>query len=299
MLPGLLVVGVVGISPTMLFALERANIDLVIFAMVVSVSYLFAGGPRARVTGYALVTLATMLKFYPAVLLAIAARERPVRFVVIVSACLLALFVYVAAQYISLVRAIALVPSAHWHPLAFGANLLLRGLAQMGPRWAPLAQIAWPALLTAMLFVVVPLNRGPYLRTLLSGLDRLQSAQLLVGALLVPACFLAGQSYIYRGLFLLPILPAALTLARQSMLFRLVVTGVLVLSWCWVLRLPDQIAGLTYFDHVVWFAIQATWWALVSVLLAIVVNMLLNGAAGVWLRDQVSRLLSRPARNLS
>ena len=52
-----------------MFAMERANIDLLMFVMAMLVA-------RLRFIGYAVALLAGMLKFYPIVLLVIAVRDR-------------------------------------------------------------------------------------------------------------------------------------------------------------------------------------------------------------------------------
>ena len=59
------------ISSTTMFAMERANIDLLMFVMAMLVA-------RLRFIGYAVALLAGMLKFYPIVLLVAAVRERAV-----------------------------------------------------------------------------------------------------------------------------------------------------------------------------------------------------------------------------
>ncbi len=57
------------VSSTTMFAMERANVDLLMFVMAMLVV-------RLRFAGYAVALLAGMLKFYPIVLLVAAVRER-------------------------------------------------------------------------------------------------------------------------------------------------------------------------------------------------------------------------------
>ena len=65
------------LSATTLYAVERANNDLVIFVILLASARLSVIGPSGRAAGYAGFFLAAILKFYPAVLVALALRERP------------------------------------------------------------------------------------------------------------------------------------------------------------------------------------------------------------------------------
>jgi hypothetical protein len=68
------------ISSVTAFAVERANLDVVMFLMII-VGVLACGARLpVRLAGYALITLAGLLKFYPMVALIIAFRERPAIF---------------------------------------------------------------------------------------------------------------------------------------------------------------------------------------------------------------------------
>ena len=145
------------------------------------------------------------------------------------------------------------------------------------------------------LLAVVLLNRGTWLHALLANLTGAQATLLLAAALLVPACFLTGQSYIYRVILLLPVLPAALALAGRSILFRLIVAGTLALNWYWLLPMPEGTGELSPAHLLTWFAAQGTWWAMAAALLAILANMLRASASGLWLRRRLARW---PARNM-
>lgn len=64
------------ISGSVAFALERGNVDLIIFVLTAVVARLVPLRLWLRCVGYAIAVLAALLKFYPAVLLLTAVRER-------------------------------------------------------------------------------------------------------------------------------------------------------------------------------------------------------------------------------
>ena len=58
------------------FAMERANVDLLVFLSVVAAAYCLEGRLGRRIFGYSLMILGGLLKFYPVVLLILMLRER-------------------------------------------------------------------------------------------------------------------------------------------------------------------------------------------------------------------------------
>jgi hypothetical protein len=63
------------------YALERANIDVVIFLLVVCGGWCWARSSSVRLVGYGLMTFAGLLKFYPLVLFLLFLRERMTYFI--------------------------------------------------------------------------------------------------------------------------------------------------------------------------------------------------------------------------
>src|SRR6266851_6318373 len=63
-------------SPMVFFGLERGNVDVIIFIMLVVTGVLSAGPLANRILSYALILLAGLLKFYPLIVLSTALRER-------------------------------------------------------------------------------------------------------------------------------------------------------------------------------------------------------------------------------
>ena len=64
------------VSSVVMFALERANVDIIIFMFAMLAVTLTRRSAPLRMLGYAVALFAGMLKFYPITLLILAARER-------------------------------------------------------------------------------------------------------------------------------------------------------------------------------------------------------------------------------
>lgn len=67
---------IASISSVIVFGVERTEFDLPIFLIAVAGIVLLQRSSRARFLGYAIIVLAAFLKYYPAVLMLLAARER-------------------------------------------------------------------------------------------------------------------------------------------------------------------------------------------------------------------------------
>ena len=65
------------LSPVTTFAVERGNIDLLMFVIATAAGVLLLRPLRGRVAGYAMIVIAGLLKFYPLVLMVLTLRERP------------------------------------------------------------------------------------------------------------------------------------------------------------------------------------------------------------------------------
>ncbi|MGL1733475.1 hypothetical protein ACSTG5_00155, partial [Vibrio parahaemolyticus] len=79
-----------------LYAMERGNVDLAIFALITASGRLATVRGGVRFIGYGGLLGATFLKFYPLVLVVTATRERLGTFLAIATAYLLAVAAFVA-----------------------------------------------------------------------------------------------------------------------------------------------------------------------------------------------------------
>jgi hypothetical protein len=205
-------------SPALLLAANRANNDLVVFLLVAVALALFGRGtPGWRLAAWAVVGLATVLKYYPAallVLLASAANRRQVAREAGVFALVVAL------GWSSLGPGLA-AAQKYWASLhglyAFGAPELLLELGLDGVSgWGRGLLAAW---------ALVAFARAWRRRTASPAPD---DPATLAGCALLAATFVLGGSYTYKLVFGLLLLPAVLTRAGPA---RPLGTALFAVAW--------------------------------------------------------------------
>ena len=222
------------ISSVTAFAVERANVDLVMFVMVV-VGVLACGSRLTlRLAGYAVITLGGLLKFYPMAALIMAIRERPVVFATVALAAIAALGGLVFSyddEVRQMIRDLPLGALFHpFHPLEFSAYDLPNGLAVMTSHVAtklfhqdgisaraPRRLVYNSVLLLSTVLTLASaiwLGHRNRLQYALRQLDR-EADFLFAGAAILCACFFAGENVRYRAIFLLLALPGLLALPHR------------------------------------------------------------------------------------
>jgi hypothetical protein len=133
---------------------------------------------------------------------------------------------------------------------------------------------------------------------------------LLIGGAILVGCFVAGQSYRYRSVFFLFVLPGltALCSMRHSRfttrLFAITSVCVVFLMWGYFLARPvwaiaASLSGLGVMTAVVktsfWTGRELIWWWVVSVLLAtIMLNVAFSGMVRTVLGHYASSRLGAP-----
>ena len=171
-------------SSATILALERANADLVLFAVAVFAGMCLERRLAARVIGYCAILLAGLLKFYPLVMLILLARERVARCIALGLAAVALLGGLAFAYRNELARMLPNVP--HWNyfepdiwgsmRLPGGSVTVLRAIgfpeAWVGePGWAhPVCWIIGGALGLATVSVAVWLARSGSIRAALEAL---------------------------------------------------------------------------------------------------------------------------------
>jgi hypothetical protein len=286
----LFILGAAAVSPTTVYALERANNDLVIFLLVICGAMLFTIPRPYRLFSYGLFVTAGLLKYYPLVLLVLAAREGRRVGLVIAGAVLLALVFLAVAFYPELSLAAASIPpGASFFTDAFSARNLPFGFAEVLGKGVSRALIAG-SLLSALSALAVART----LRTLrLLGREQLNWAAgetqfLVIGGLLVAACFFAGQNVNYRGIFLLPVAAGLVCLHRSvkdpeiRRFCGQMIAAVLFIMWEEFFRRalhavisPAPGEGLSSRAEVFfWVGRELVWWWLVVGLAALVLSYL-------------------------
>jgi len=259
------------------FALERANLDVLIFVLVVLAGVLLQRGLVPRLAAFAVISIAALMKFYPAVLLIAALRERPRLFVAVSAAVAGALIVLAALDHAELAMAFGNLPKRLYFQSMFGAANLPYGLAELSPGRAPLPLLVAAVGITFS-FAIWLASRSALDRAWAS-LDNGEATFMLLGCALIVGCFFAGGSYGYRGIFLIFTLPGLLGLIRSAdaaplrRFWSVVLLLVIFLMWGEFFRLAMLRSGASpSANFVFWLGRELIWWWVIGVLGALVIR---------------------------
>ncbi len=271
------------VSSAVVFTVERGNNDLVLFVLAAVAAALACRTPMLRLVGYGAALLAGLLKYYPMTLMAMAARERPRRFLAVATASLAVAVLFVATMGHDLVRALRLIPVGGWFGDMFGSSTLPGGLAR---------QFGWPAGAAIALRVVLSLaamGTGVALGlrpAVTAALDRLTEAErmaLLAGGLLILGCFFTAQNIGYRATYLVLTLPAltAMGRLRAGRLWPATTYAALALLWSqgWRNWIAGVIEGRAAFIGL-WLVREALWWWTITMMIALVLGLLARSEMG-------------------
>jgi hypothetical protein len=303
------------------FALERGNMDVAMFALIALGGWCWQRGVPARGAGYAVFTLAGLLKFYPLVLFLLFLRESWPRFVLLCALGFSVLCGFVWWFFPELQEMVRNLPTLGLFTDTFGARQLPAGiglalgelLVTMGfdPAGLPrsLEHDGLVALgLTGFLWIAaigiaIDLAQRPGFRTGFAALSAAESGFLVIGAVLVCGCFFVGQNVCYRGIHFLFVIPGLAGLAAEARSTRLVLgmTLALTLVLMWGLTIQQLLAdvsGGTYHPiggsavmYLYWIVHELVWWWVVAVLLAILLCFVRSSA--VW--STIERMAPRKA----
>lgn len=189
------------LSPPVLLAVNRANNDLVVFAVLGLGLWLARRPSGNRLVWYGVaVALATGLKFYPVVAAGAVALLRPARRGVLWAAALSAVSLAVfASVYQDLLRAEFPTPIGVY---LFGARIFWQNLDWGTPALVVLS-------LGGLTLAALILAWRGYTAGLASDdpTDEGERLAFLAGTLVLLACFVGGVSYAYRWVFALWLLP--------------------------------------------------------------------------------------------
>ncbi|TAL02521.1 MAG: hypothetical protein EPO08_06745 [Rhodospirillaceae bacterium] len=316
------------LSTMIVFAIERANPDLLIFLLVILMLSLLRRSLIARTAGYGIAFLGGAIKYYPFILLSLMARERVrVLIPVILAAVMgLGLFFY---HYLAQIRE-GLPHIASGGPFGdmFGArnfpmgvflivrHLLdssaddkLRAIDSTAIVIGIAALIATALLVAVVVRTAITVWRASDIPGAVARLDEPRRYALLAGALLLAGCFIAGQSIGYRGVFFLLILPGLYALGqdeaagRAAVAARWAAIGVVPLMWAEAIRLwiYTAIAGHLPPLHgryvmvleqpvgaIVWGVREIAWWLLVALLSLILLGFFVDSPAFRFLGPHLS-----------
>jgi hypothetical protein len=298
--------------------MERGNADLIMFLMIVASIQLRRFSLVFRLAGYGLIVLAGLIKFYPLMALIVVLRERlaVVAVVSIASTAALASLLLLYQHELTLMA--ANLPAPSYFMLQFGSEnlpagigifvgralgkLLHTGSATTRATADLIMRVLLPILMVSAITAATIVGRR--LAALGATLSSRHTDFLLAGAAVICGCFFAGQSVIYRGIYLLLVLPGLAELTRQqptpSGRRLLGSAGPAIVFVLWVPFLDQflKVAGLTakfkyiglarqtvlrehynnydnfpgLLGYLLWLAGEVAWWWIITLLLAVLVS---------------------------
>ena len=279
------------VSVSVVFALERANLDAVVFLLALGGILLMRRCIVARLAGYALFCVAAALKYYPVALLVLALREAPRRLVLLAALGVAALAAFLARFGAGTLAALAVVPHGPPFGNCFGAIDIPLGLgigiaAVHGATADALMnyQMTLPLHLAYVAMILAALWRGwrnaPLYQAGFTTIEDEARVPLIGGAALITACFFMAQNIDYRAIFLLLALPGAFALRRVGV-GRGGVLGIAMVALLWesffritalsvMKHLAGPVAGYSA-AIMVWLGREVLWWWVVTQFLALLI----------------------------
>lgn len=218
--PAVILLSTVGVSPPVLLAFQRGNIDLAVFALVTA--SIIALVARHSTTAGLLAGIATSLKLYPVGLILMLAGEprRRARSITVFLIVTVIAGILLTRELPAMMSRAPQIDGA-----SFGAGLLpLLVLDRVATAPSPLANKAIGVVLFLMLLVAIVLitSSVPTLRSgakrLIADCDRDAAARALVlaGSGVFLTAYLIGPSFDYRLIFLIPAIAGFLRLGSRT-----------------------------------------------------------------------------------
>jgi hypothetical protein len=265
-----------GVSSMVVFAAERANVDLAIFLVFAGVGMLGANQLGRRLSAYAAILFCGFLKIYPFVGLVVALRERQRILLGVLVISALAIGAFWLGYRADLAEMSRNIPQGRFGNDAFGASNLIYALPAIdSSRTLRFATLALLTLSAAAVALSLSLNAS--FAAAFAGLGDREKTFLTLGAAVVVGCFFAGQSINYRGVFLILVVPGLVAMRRgtgeRAMRSRLAwLTGIIVALMWW----GAWAAGFSLIGGGGLFVLtrEALWWYAVAALLGVLVTFI-------------------------
>jgi hypothetical protein len=233
-------------SPSVMFAIERGNMDIVIFSLLAAAVLVWRYGRWGDLWSPLIVLLAAAAKIYPVFALPAFAFTRRHRSVLIAIACAVAFGAYALVTLDDIAANARIAPQGDYH--AFGARILpasiyhrfVLGRWQGGSATKQLLAIV-PLLVAAPFVWIAGRRRLPPADPQLASWSRLA---FWIGALVFLGTFAVGNNFDYRLVFLLLTFPQLMAWASASeveprrWLGAVTLLTVLVLLWIGALSEP-------------------------------------------------------------
>lgn len=286
------------ISTAVVFGVERAASDLPIFLIVLASIMLLQRASRIRFVSYALLVFAAFLKYFPAVLMLLAARERFRTAFWIAAVTIFAALILLAPSMHETGQALAMAPAGFPYSDFFGARNLPLGFTLIAAGSLPLTDIEMarlPLSLLGQIVMALLLLFSVWIiwRCLKIDSERLMLLQpaeinfLIAGSIVMACCFLVSQNISYRAIFLLMTLPGLFIFARVDVSAPRsmgLIYGVLFLLWeeffrslLWEFTEVYETWGILNFFY--WLARELVWWWVMARLASLVIAFLWRSPA--------------------
>ncbi|MBS0641116.1 MAG: hypothetical protein JSS43_14665, partial [Proteobacteria bacterium] len=211
---GLITSGV--LATPVVFALERGNIDVVIFVLAAVAATLMERSLPLRLVGYGSALLAGLLKYYPVALMGLAIRESPRVFFSLTAVSVFILVAFIGLTAGDLFRALALIPTGPYISRMIGSVSVPGAVAEFYDA-AP-----WMRSMLHLTLIAVAATLGVRW-ALTSGVrehvERLTCSErtfLLAGTLITLSFYFTAQNIGYRLIHLVLTLPALTALRRVA-----------------------------------------------------------------------------------
>jgi hypothetical protein len=290
------------ISTMVVFALERANADILLFTLALAAVFLAEGRLAARLLGYCVALLAALLKYYPIMLLIMVFRERITVFLIAALIMAGSLAIFWTENNREIMRGLPTISSGRYDSDLFAAKnlpVLIGLMVENAAAPSRFAEVGWAftgglygGLVGAALAICRRLLRFAALRAAIAELPDSERVLTVIGSAVIAGCFFAGQSTGYRGIFLLLVMPGLLALSRSAVRgLRALCLGsaVVIVLLMWGECLRQALDGGFGF----WLLRELGWWWSISVMLALVADFLWESpvlqAASAWLGRQPVR----------
>ena len=285
-------------STMVVFAVERANPDLLLFMLVLATGLLAESRLwGARLLGYGIALFAALLKYYPIVVLVAAFRERMAVLLTVILSAVAVLVVFWVVCHDDLARGLPTIAAGPYNTDLFAAKnlpflvgMLVEVAAAPSPNagvvgWAMAAGL-YAALFGAALAICRRVLLVPGLSAAVAALSERERTLMVIGSAVIAGCFFAGQSIGYRGIYLLLVIPGLLGLSRgatPAVRVLSLATAIVIVLLMWGEALRRALDGAFGF----WLLRELGWWWSVSVMLAVLADFLraspICRGAAAWL----------------
>lgn len=290
------------LSTMVVFAVERANPDLLIFILVIIMLTLLRRSHTARGLAYCVAFLAGTIKYYPFVLLGLLVRERLRVGFAIAAGAVIGLIVFWLIYAEQILKGLPGIARGVPFGDMFGAKNLPLGIFKVVEHATASSDVGSKVALVATIFLVliiaalmIGLWRGSRVPDALYRLHEADHLALLAGALLVTGCFFSGQSVGYRGIFLLLVLPGLFALGQDdaagpiARAAKYAAFGIPLLMWSEAIRRWIHILAVGEYpppgfmsvleqplDFIAWCIREIAWWLLVIFLVTLLIGLVVG-----------------------